>query len=193
MANTGFNQAFGFSQSCGFGNGFSYVEKKGPLYVEGIKNDLYYDGYFNDDLGWFEGRTPSVTTYPTNVIEDPPTDDGSNFSRRWTGYFKAPTTETYQFYLSSDDSSWLWVGSPAISGWNDTNAVVDNRGLHGSLEKSGTIPLVAGQYYPLQVFFGELGGGDVLTFSYSTETIEKTTDLTGLIYYNPSTPNGKGF
>lgn len=192
MANIGFNQAFGFSQSSGFGNGFSY-DQVAVKYIAGIKNDLYTTGYYADDLNWFEGRTPTSTTYPTNVIQDPLSDDGSNFSRRWTGYFKAPTTETYTFYISSDDASMLWVGDVAKNGWTLGNAIVDNGGLHGATEKSGTIYLLAGRYYPIQVFFGEATVDDSLTFSYSTPTISKTTNLTGLIYYNPVIPNGKGF
>lgn len=183
----------GFSRSLGgdgFGSGF---QRPAVNYVAGIKHDLYTSGYFNDDLGWFEGRTPNFTAYPKDVIQDPATDDGSNFSRRWTGYFRAPTSETYTFYTSSDDSSLVWVGAAALSGWTIENATVDNSGVHGQKEESGAVDLVAGQYYPIQVFFGEMGGGDILTFSYSTGTISKTTDLTGLIYYNPDTPNGKGF
>lgn len=193
MSNT---QGFGggFSNSLGndgFGSGL--FRPSVVLYLPGVKNDLYTAGYYADDLAWFEGRTPTSTTYPTNIIQDPASDDGSNFSRRWTGYFKAPTTETYTFYTTSDDASMVWVGDVAKSGWTLANAIVDNSGLHGSLEKSGTISLIAGKYYPLQVFFGEMGTADVLIFSYSTPTITKTTDLTNLIYYNPDTPNGKGF
>lgn len=186
--NGGFSSGLG---NDGFGNGF--FRRSAVLYVPGIKNDLYTVGYYADDLNWFEGKIPASTTYPTDAIQDPPTDDGSNFSRRWTGYFKAPTTETYTFYTSSDDASMAWIGDVAKSGWTLGNAVVDNSGLHGTLEKSGTIGLVAGRYYPIQVFFGEAGTADVLTFSYSTPSITKTSDLTGLIYYNPDKPNGKGF
>lgn len=186
----------GFSNSLGsdgFGSGFQRPRSVAPNVVAGIKNDLYTSGYFNDDMAWFDGREPDTTTYPTDVIQEPGTDDGSNFSRRWTGYFRAPTSETYTFYTLSDDSSLVWVGDAALSGWTIENATVDNSGLHGPQEASGTVSLVAGQYYPIQVFFGEMGGGDVLEFSYSTPTISKTTDLTGLIYYNPDTPGGKGF
>jgi hypothetical protein len=35
--------------------------------------------------------------------------------------------------------------------------------------------------------FGEIGGGDVFTFNYSTATIGKTTDVTGKVFYNPIT------
>jgi hypothetical protein len=35
--------------------------------------------------------------------------------------------------------------------------------------------------------FGEAGGGDVFDFNYSTPTITKTTNVTGLVFYNPAT------
>lgn len=162
-------------------------------YIAGIKADRYTQGYFADSMTWFDNLTPTTTTYPTDKIEDPGTDDGSTFSRRWTGYFRAPTTETYTFYLSSDDASYLWLGDTAKSGWSAANALVDNGGLHGVVEESGTVGLTAGVFYPIQVFFGENGGGDELTFSYSTPTITKTSNLTDLIYYNGLSRDNRGF
>jgi hypothetical protein len=35
--------------------------------------------------------------------------------------------------------------------------------------------------------FGEIGGGDVFSFNYQTPTIPKTTNVTGLVFYNPTT------
>jgi hypothetical protein len=64
---------------------------------------------------------------------------------------------------------------------------VNNGGLHGPTEQSGTISLIAGVYYPIRIQFGELSGGDVLTFNFSTPTISKTTNVTGLVFYNSTT------
>jgi hypothetical protein len=47
--------------------------------------------------------------------------------------------------------------------------------------------MTAGTYYPIRMQFGEIGGGDVFTFNYSTATIGKTTDVTGKVFYNPIT------
>jgi len=79
------------------------------------------------------------------------------------------------------------VGSNAISGFTTSNAVVNNGGLHGNQERSGTVSLTAGVYYPIRIQFGELSGGDVLTFNYSTPTISKTTNVTGRVFYNAVT------
>jgi hypothetical protein len=152
-----------------------------------------YSGYFNDNVNFFATATPAsvggnpATSVQTTEITEPPTSDGENFSCQWLGYFKPTTTETYTFFTSSDDASYVWVGSNSISGFTTTNSTVNNGGLHGTQERSGTIALTAGTYYPLRVQFGELSGGDVMTFSYSTPTIAKTTTVTGLIFYNLAT------
>jgi phosphosulfolactate phosphohydrolase-like enzyme len=81
----------------------------------------------------------------------------------------------------------VWVGANAISGFTTANATVNNGGAHGPIEASGSIALTAGVYYPIRIQFGEAGGGDVMTFNFSTSTITKTTNVTGLVFYNTTT------
>ena len=152
-----------------------------------------YSGYFADNVNFFATATPQAfgtnpaTSVQTTSITEPATDDGSNFMVQWLGYFKPTTTETYTFFTSSDDASYVWVGSNAVSGFTTANAIVNNGGLHGPVELSGSIALTAGVYYPIRIQFGENGGGDVMTFNYSTPTIIKTTTVTGLVFYNTTT------
>ena len=152
-----------------------------------------YSGYFADNVNFFATATPQAfgtnpaTSVQTTSITEPATDDGSSFSCQWLGYFKPTTTETYTFFTSSDDASYVWVGSNAVSGFTTANAIVNNGGLHGPVELSGSIALTAGVYYPIRIQFGENGGGDVMTFNYSTPTIIKTTTVTGLVFYNTTT------
>jgi hypothetical protein len=152
-----------------------------------------YSGYFADNVAFFATATPTafganpITSVQTTIIQEPGTDDGTNFSVQWLGYFLATTTETYTFFTFSDDSSLCWVGPNAVSGFSLSNLTVDNRGLHGPLERSGTIALTANTYYPIRIQFGEQGGGDVLSFNFSTPTITKTTNVTGRVFYNPLT------
>ena len=152
-----------------------------------------YTGYFNDDVSFFAtataqtfGANPS-TSVQTTAISEPISDDGSNFSCQWLGYFKPTTTETYTFYTSSDDASYAWIGSNAQSGFTTANAIVQNGGTHATIEKYGTIALTAGVYYPIRIQFGENGGGDVLSFSFSTPTISKTSNVTGLVFCKTAT------
>lgn len=152
-----------------------------------------YAGYHNETPSFFATATPTTyganpaTSVQTTIISEPGTDDGSNFSVQWLGYFKPTTTETYTLYIASDDGSYLWIGANALSGFTTANANINNGGAHGSVEVSTTISLTAGTYYPIRMQFGEIGGGDVFAFNYSTPTITKTTNVTGLVFYNPST------
>ena len=152
-----------------------------------------YAGYFADSVSFFATATPTAygtnpsTSVQTTAISEAATDDGSNFSIQWLGYFKPTTTETYTFFTNSDDASYMWIGANALSGFSTANATVNNGGAHGNVEVSGTSALTAGVYYPVRMQFGEASGGDVFGFNYSTPTIIKTTNVTGLVFYNPLT------
>jgi hypothetical protein len=161
-----------------------------------FSNGLYkttYAGYFADNVSFFATATPTTygsnpaTSVQTTTISEAATDDGSSFSIQWLGYFKPTTTQTYTLYISSDDGSYLWIGANALSGFTTANANINNGGAHGPVEVSTTISLTAGTYYPIRIQFGEIGGGDVFSFNYSTPTITKTTNVTGLVFYNPAT------
>jgi hypothetical protein len=152
-----------------------------------------YAGYFADNVSFFATATPTAygsnpaTSVQTTTISEAATDDGSSFSIQWLGYFKPTTTETYTFFTNSDDASYMWIGANALSGFSTANSTVNNGGAHGNQEQSGTSALTAGVYYPVRMQFGEAGGGDVFGFNYSTPTITKTTNVTGLVFYNPVT------
>lgn len=152
-----------------------------------------YSGYMGsltdalDNVNFFDGATPTSTDVQTTIIQDPSTDDGTDFSRQWLGYFRPLTTETYTFYLTSDDCSWMWIGSNARTGYTRANATVNNGGLHGFVEASGTAALTAGVYYPIRIQFGEHQVADQMDFNYSTATITKTTNVTGKVFYNRAT------
>ena len=96
-----------------------------------------YAGYFNDVPSFFATATPTTygsnpaTSVQTTAILEPSSDDGSNFSCEWLGYFLPNTTETYTFYTASDDASYVWVGSNALSGFTTANAIVNNGSPHG--------------------------------------------------------------
>jgi len=153
-------------------------------------NGLYgkrYIGYFNDDVNWFNTASLHGDVNQLTQINSF-TSSADLYSWQWLGYFRAGTTENYTFYTSSDDSSLLWVGDNAKISFSLLNLTVDNRGLHGTQERSSSpISLVAGTYYPIRLQFGENGGGDVVTLNFSTATITKTTNGLGYYYYNPAT------
>ena len=164
------------------------------IYVAGLYKTTY-KGYFDDDVSFFAtagtgqaGTNPAISVQ-TTAISEASSNDGEYFSCQWLGYFKPLTTETYTFYTSSDDASYVWVGNVAKIGFTTDNAIVNNGGAHGDTEASGSIALTEGVYYPIRIQFGEAGGGDVLTFNYSTPTITKTTNVNRSVFYNSTTNN----
>ena len=193
LVNSVFNQTFTGTTQCS-----SYLTTNGYWtswvlpYTDGVYKTTY-SGYFADNVSFFATATPAsvggnpATSVQTTSIFEPATDDGSNFSCQWLGYFKPTPTETYTFFTSSDDASYVWVGANAQTGFTTANSTVNNGGLHGNQEKFGSIALTAGVYYPIRIQFGELNGGDVMTFNFSTSTITKTTNVTGLVFYNSQT------
>ncbi|MFM9169789.1 MAG: PA14 domain-containing protein, partial [Phycisphaerales bacterium] len=62
---------------------------------------------------------------------------------------RVDTPGLYTLYVDSDDGSRLWIGDRRI---------VDNDGLHGMVERSGSIALAPGKH-ALRIEFFEAGGG----------------------------------
>ena len=191
-----------FSNTNGTGD-FTLVNNtnSGRLTMSVTSSNQYNAGLYKTTYAGYHSETPSVfataipTTYGSNpatsiqttAISEAATNDGSNFMIQWLGYFKPTTTETYTLYIASDDGSYLWIGANALSGFTTANSNINNGGAHGVIEVSTTISLTAGTYYPIRIQFGEIGGGDAFSFNYATPTITKTTDVTGLVFYNPLT------
>lgn len=143
-----------------------------------------YSGYFNDVPTWFATATQTTQAIATSLeVPAYPT----TTSLQALGYFVPRTTETYTFYTTSDDASWLWIGNNAITGFTTSNAVVSNGGLHGGVEQSGSIALTAGVYYPIRIQYGNNAVSGMLSVSFSTPTIAKTNNFTDLIFYNANT------
>lgn len=164
-----------------------------------------YINYHNDDPNWYATATKYNTTgtpvVSTNINRF--TSNADNYSWLWNGFFKASTTGTYTFQTCSDDGSWLWIGAAAATGYTNLNATVKNGGGHGVSCQEGTMALVADNYYPIRISFGEMGGGDEITvnfkvpggsyqsngvgFYYLTEYV----NITGVeVSFNPPADNG---
>ncbi len=130
--------------------------------VSGI-NYAYYEGTW-DNLPNFDALTPEDTGITSAITLDNAA-SADYFGFTFDGYINVSTDGEYTFYTKSDDGSALWIGN---------DQVVDNDGLHGSVEKSGTICLEAG-YHKIEVAYFEKTGGNSLTVSYAGPGISKTT------------------
>lgn len=159
-----------------------------------------YDDYFGQ-LG--AGPYDDQATYTTTIVNGGATVTAqgaeTSISRIGTvaestsytayGYFLAPATGEFTFYINSDDASYLFVGDGADISLNIDldNATVSNGGRHGVTERSGTFNLVSGEYYKLFAVFGNDTGPGTAEFSYAGPGIAKTSDFTGRLFYNTVT------
>lgn len=141
-----------------------------------------YAGYFADDVAFFATATQTADAVNStlSVAEIP-----VNTSIQWLGYFVPATTETYTFFTTSDDASYLWIGSTAVAGFATGNALVDNGGAHAAQERSGSIALTAGVRHAIRIQTGNSGGPGTHSTSFSTPTITKTSAFTGRVFHNP--------
>ena len=136
----------------------------------------YYEGSWST-LPDFSSLTAIKTGSVTNIDLTPRNRD-DNFGFKYTGYVNVPSDGTYTFYTTSDDGSKLLIGS---------TEVVNNDGLHGSQEKSGTIGLKAGKH-AITVTFFEAGGGEELSVSYSGPGVTKQA-IPASAWYGVGTPS----
>ena len=170
----------------------------GCVLRSGLFLRIYWSRYHNNDPTWFNSNTPNITGVTTNLrntycttggFNNPNTTDSAIggiaantvYSVECTGLFFAPISGTYTFYLASDDSSYLWIGSTAISGYTTSNCLINNF-YTGPAEKNATISLTAGTYYPFRLQFGDGGGGEFITFSFSPPSGVRVYEGTGYFF-----------
>ncbi|NJO02039.1 MAG: T9SS type A sorting domain-containing protein [Bacteroidia bacterium] len=152
------------------GGSNNYRNPENPANTVNGLDYSYYEGIWSN-LPDFNTLTPAETGNINNFDLSVRNRD-DQFGFQFTGYVDVPTDGEYTFYTSSDDGSKLYIG---------TTEVVNNDGLHGSQERSGTIGLKAGKH-ALRVVFFENTGGEVLTVSYQGPGISKQAIPNSALY-----------
>jgi hypothetical protein len=95
------------------------------------------------------------------------------FTAKWLGAVQPQFNQTYTFYTTTDDGVRLWVnGQLIIDHWMD----------QGPTEWSGTIAVLAGQRYNLEMDYYENGGGAEAILSWSSPSSPKAVVPTSQIY-----------
>jgi len=89
------------------------------------------------------------------------------------GYIFIENGGEYTFYLKSDDGSQLWMNGVLV---------IDNDGLHGMKEKSGTVSLESG-YHHFRIHFFENYGHTGLILSYKSEAIQKRVVPADILFH----------
>ncbi len=121
----------------------------------------YFHGTW-DELPDFDKLEP-VSSGEIESLDISRRDRKEFFGFRFTGYVTVPRDGVYKFYVASDDGSRMYIGR---------DLVVDNDGLHGSVEAMGQIALEKGSH-PVTVCFFQKSGGVDFEVSYSGPGIIK--------------------
>jgi predicted alpha-1,2-mannosidase len=85
------------------------------------------------------------------------------FGYRFQGYIRLPGDGIYNFFLSSNDGSTLYI---------DGKELIENDGNHGTVEEPGQIALKAG-FHSIMVKYMQCGGGKSLKVSWSGPGMQK--------------------
>ncbi|WKN42320.1 PA14 domain-containing protein [Tunicatimonas pelagia] len=124
-------------------------------------NYKYYHGAWSQlpDFGKLSAeKQGTVANFSLN-----PRQQNSNFGFAFTGYIQIEKQGSYTFYTASDDGSQLFI---------DNKRIVDNDGLHGKQERSGSVSLSAGMH-AIKVVYFERSGGEVLEVKYQGPGVSK--------------------
>jgi hypothetical protein len=99
-----------------------------------------------------------------------------SFSARWTGQVQARYSQTYRFYVRSDDGVRLWINNVLL---------IDQFVNQGVTEHSGVISLTAGQKYDLRMDYFENSGAASIEFYWSAASQLKEIVPTSRLYRPP--------
>lgn len=147
----------GFSKSGNRGDIYTVdYEKQSYLKAQNVGNPqkglrfYYYPQYYKTtrEIKEKDLKVEKIS----QAIEIPVEQTAPSFATRHVGYFYAPETGVYSFVLRSDDGSVLKIAGKML---------IDNDGMHSSVEKSAQIALEKG-YHPIELLFIEGGGGYTL-------------------------------
>jgi hypothetical protein len=149
-----------------------------PLLFNKVQYD-YYEGSFTQ-VPNFASLTKVKSGTVSGFYIDSIGTRADNFAVKFYGYVLVPSDGVYTFYTESDDGSNLYIGD---------HLVVNNDGLHGTLERSGSIGLKQGTH-KIQVAYFEATEANVLNVRYSSSTISKQIIPSSVLAYWPSSAAG---
>jgi hypothetical protein len=185
LESRGSSSAFGYGLNSSLTDPFDGATSSISNAASGLYGRRVNADYSSDPSG-LDGNNSIVSTNTVTSL-DSFTSSADGYSWKWFGYFRPSVTGIYNFRTTSDDGSFLWLGTKAKTGFTMDNAVVDNRGGHGPLPAYGSKLLYANYYYPCRVHFSEGGGGDIMTLAWTPPGGSETTNGSGIFFYNTAT------
>jgi alpha-L-fucosidase len=156
---------------------FAEFEKVSPapsLTITSLSHGLKYSAY---DGNW--NKIPSFDTVKvssgavSNNFELGSRKNTEHFGLVFEGLIQVPADAIYTFYTFSDDGSQLFI---------DDKLIVDNDGLHGTIEKKGEAPLAKG-FHKIRVTFFERTGGDELKVEWEGPGFKKQVIPAGVLFH----------
>lgn len=114
-------------------------------------NYTYYEGEW-EKLPDFRQLTPVASGRVYDIGLEGIPQRGENFGIQLSGFIKIDKDGEYTFYSASDDGSKLLI---------DDKEVVNNDGLHGTIEASGKTMLANGNHKIVLLYFQRGGGKDL--------------------------------
>jgi len=150
--------------------------------LAGLKQELF-NGYYNDNPNWFVNKSPKSSSQVTSISG---VSTSPYHSRRYYGYFTAPSSASFNFQTDSDDSSVVYIGDASQTVDNlfkevernrNSKLVVNNRGWHGNAGATGSKTLVSGSVYPVIIYYGNAPSNSNLTFRWRVSAGSYSSDL----------------
>jgi len=146
------------------------TSNSGPTLGTGLTGQ-YFD---NDDFSnWKLTRLDSQLNFDWGKGSPSPLVAPTTFSIRWTGQIAAPKTETYTFYLWTDDGAHLWI---------DGQLIYDQSSYHGKEGVSQPITLVAGRKYAFKMEFNQEYGTSKAQLRWGSPTTHRVVVPTSALF-----------
>ena len=134
------------------------------LQATGIAVDYFYPSGNNVAIETLAKIKPQASgIVPEIVMNVPQLKQRDKFALRFTGMISAPKSGKYTFFVASDDGSRIYLNDKLL---------VNNDGLHGMVEKSGSVELPAGAHKLVVTYFDN-GGGDGLNVTWQGPGFKK--------------------
>ena len=142
--------------------------------------------------------TMTFGTLPSN-FNYPETFSISNFTMLLTGYFYAPTSGEYTFFLEADDLAYMSFGDGHAFDCCSESNTVTNPGAFDliviweapdNMSGSITFDLTGGVYYPIRLLYANRDYYGILKFTFQDPQGQQHDDFGGYVYQFPDEPEG---
>jgi len=144
--------------------------------------------FINTTTGYF-GKADTYVSFGSQNIGTE-----NYYTFEWKGYFKAPETGVYNFWVTTDDDTYMWIGANAQAVTTSNYHLYKSNTVGGKNDNS--VNLTSGTYYPVHIQFGEYSGAEKMqifwanTASSAAYAGDDGTGATQVWWHNGTT---KGF